>query len=122
MFSRTVSSLHRSCGLEVHRFDLHQREILLAFMWRTHLPADGVAGLQVELANLRRRDIDVVGTGKVVVVGGAKESVTIGEDFQHTFGEDVSFLLALRLEDLEDQVLLAQAAGAGQIELARDLG
>jgi hypothetical protein len=34
----------------------------------------------------------------------------------------VAFFLALRLEDLEDQVLLAQAAGARKVELTSDLG
>ena len=38
--------------LEVNGFDLHQREVFLAFVRRTNLAADGVAGFQVELANL----------------------------------------------------------------------
>ena len=108
--------------LEVDRFDLHQREILLALVRRTHLAADGVAGLQVELADLRRRNVNVVGTGQVVVIGRAEEAVAVGQDFQHAFGEDVAFFFALGLQDLEDQVLLAQAAGAGQIEVPGDLG
>src|SRR5437879_5921663 len=41
-------------------------------MGRTDLTADGVAGLEVELADLRRRDVDVVGAGEVVVVGRAQ--------------------------------------------------
>src|SRR5439155_11948046 len=61
-------------------------------------------------------------TRQIVVIGGAKESVTVGQDFKHAFGEDVPFFFALGLEDLEDQVLLAQAAGAGQIQRSGDLG
>ena len=102
--------------LEVDGFDLDQREVFFAFMRRTDLAADGVAGLQVELADLRGRDVNVIRAGQVVVVGRAQETVAIRQDFQHAFGEDVSFFFALGLQDLEDQVLLAQAAGAGEVE------
>jgi len=34
----------------------------------------------------------------------------------------VAFLFALRLQDFEDEVLLAQAARTGEVELASDLG
>jgi hypothetical protein len=34
----------------------------------------------------------------------------------------VAFLFALRLEDFEDQVLLAQAAGSRDLQGARDAG
>ncbi len=69
---------------------------------RTDLSADGVAGFQVELADLRGRDINVVGTGQVVVIGRAQESVAVGQDFEDAFGEDVAFFFALGLEDFED--------------------
>ena len=107
--------------LEVDRLDLHQREVLLALMRRTNVAADRVAGLQVELADLRRRDVDVVGTGQVVVVRRAQEAVAVGQDLEHAFGEDVPFFFALRLQNLEDQVLLAQTAGAGNVEATRKL-
>src|SRR6185437_5985567 len=80
----------------------------------------GVAGLEVEFSDLRRRDVNVVGARQVVVVGRAQESITVRQDFQNTFGEDVAFLFALRLEDFEDQVLLAHAARAGEVQRARD--
>ncbi len=106
--------------LEVDGFDLDQREVFFAFVGRTDVAADGVAGLQVKLADLRGGDVDVVGAGEVVVIRGAQEAVAIGKDFQYAFGEDVPFFFALRLQDLEDQVLLAQAAGAGDFKGARD--
>ena len=62
------------------------------------------------------------GPGQIVVVRRAQEAVAVGQDFQHAFGEDVAFFFALRLEDLEDQVLLAQSAGAGQVQRSGDLG
>src|SRR5438445_659418 len=60
---------------EVDRFNLDQCEVFLAFVWRTNLSADGVAGLEIKLANLRRGDVNVVGAGQIVVVGGAEETV-----------------------------------------------
>ena len=107
--------------LEVDGLDLDQREVLLAFVRRAHVAADGVAGLQVELADLRGRDVDVVGAGQIVVVGRAEEAVAVGQDLEHAFGEDVAFFFALGLKNLEDQVLLAEAAGAGDVEAARKL-
>ena len=46
--------------LEVDRVDFDQREVALAFLGRADLAGDGVAGAQVEAADLRRRDVDVV--------------------------------------------------------------
>ena len=108
--------------LEVDRFDLDEREVFLALVRRTHLAADGVASLEIELADLGGRDVDVVRSGKVVVIRRAEEAVAVGQDFQYALGKDVAFLFALRLEDLEDQILLAQAAGPGQIQRSGDLG
>ena len=104
--------------LEVDGFDLDQGEVLLAFVRRAHVAGDGVAGLEVELADLRGRDVDVVRAGQVVVVGRAQEAVAVGQDFEHAFGEDVAFFFALGLKNLEDEVLLAEAAGAGDVEAA----
>ena len=91
-------------------------------MRRPHLAADSIAGLQVKLTDLRRRDVNVVGTGKVVVIRRAQEAVAVGQDFQHALGEDMALFFALGLKNLEDQVLLAQAAGAGQLQGPSDLG
>ena len=107
--------------LEVDRLDLDQREVALAFLRRPDLARDGVAGLQVELADLRRRDVDVVGAGQVVVVRRAQEAEAVGQHFEHAFGEDEAALLGLRLEDLEDQLLLAHAGRAGDVQVLGDL-
>ena len=47
------------------------------------------------------------GPGQVVVIRGAQKSESVRQAFQHAFGEDQSALLGLRLQDLEDQFLLA---------------
>ena len=84
------------------------------------IAADGIAGFEIEFANLRRRDIDVVGAGQVIVVRRTKKSIAIGQDFEHAFGKDVAFFFALGLKDLEDQVLFAEAAGARDFQGARN--
>ena len=47
--------------LEVDRLDLDQREIALALFRRTDLARDGVPCAEVEFADLRRADVNVVG-------------------------------------------------------------
>jgi hypothetical protein len=86
------------------------------------LATDGVAGFQIKFADLRRRDVNVVGAGQVVVIGRAQEALAVGKDLQYTFSEDVSFFFTLRLQDLEDEILFAESAGAGQLQGSGDLG
>ena len=62
------------------------------------------------------------GPGQVVVVGRAQEAEPVGQHFEHAFREDEPALLGLRLEDLEDQLLLAHAGGAGDVQVLGDLG
>ncbi len=101
---------------EVNGFDLHQREVFFALMRRTNLAADGIAGLQIEFADLRRRHVNVVRTRQVVVIGRAEESVAIGQDFQYAFRKNVALFFALCLKDLKNKVLLAQTAGSGEVQ------
>ena len=108
--------------LEVDRLDLDQREVALALLRLPDLAADRVAGLQVELANLRGGDVDVVGTGQVVVVGRAEEAEAVGQRLEHPFREEVAALLGAAAEDLEDQLLLAHPGGAGHVQRLGDLG
>ena len=106
---------------EIDRFDFNQREVALAVFRRANLAGNGVAGAQVEFADLRRRDVDIVRAGEVVVFGRAEETETVGEAFENALGEDEAVLFGLSAEDLEDQFLLAHAGGAGDIELLGDL-
>ena len=79
-------------------------------------------GAQVELADLRGRDVDVVGPGQVAVLGGAQEAEPVGQDLQHALGEDEAFLLRLRAQDLEDQLLLLHGGRARDLQRLRHLG
>jgi hypothetical protein len=67
--------------------------------------------VQVEAADLRGADVDVVGAREVGGVRGAQEAEAVGQDFQRAVAEDRFALLRLALEQREDQVLLAHAAG-----------
>ena len=78
-------------------------------------------GAQVETADLRRRDVNVVGPGKVVVFGRAQEAEAVGQAFQHAFGEDESALFRLHLQDLENQLLFAEPGEALNIQILGDL-
>src|SRR5262252_1858576 len=51
---------------EIDRIDLEQGEIALSFFRRANMSLDGVAGAQTETANLTRRYVYVVRSGKIV--------------------------------------------------------
>ena len=105
---------------EVDGFDLDEGEIALAVLGRTHLAGDGVAGAQIELANLRRRDVDIVRARQIVVFRGAQKAEAVRQAFQDAFAEDEAVLLGLRAQDLKNQLLLAHAAGAGDRQFLGD--
>src|SRR5580692_4049862 len=89
-------------------------------MGRPDIAADRVASLEVKLADLRGRDVDIVRAGQVVVVRRAKKAVAVRQNLEDAFGKNVAFLFTLGLKDLEDQILLAKAAGARYFQGARD--
>ena len=107
--------------LEVDRVYFDEREITLAFLGRADLSGDRVAGPQIEAADLRRRDIHVVRARQIVVLGRAQESESVRQAFQHAFRKNEPALLRLRLQDLEDQFLLAQARRSGDAQILGDL-
>ena len=106
---------------KVDRVYFDQREVAFAFFRRPDLAGDGVAGAQVETADLRGRDVDVVRAGQIVVLRRAQEAEAVGQAFQYAFGEDKSALFGLRLENLEDEFLLAQTGGARNVQILGDL-
>src|SRR5262249_27525281 len=108
--------------LKVHGFDFDQREVALAVLGRPDLSGDSVAGAQVELADLRRRDVDVVWAGEVVVLRRAEEAEAVRKALEDAFRKDETALFGLRAENLENELLFAHTAGAGDVELLGDLG
>ena len=107
--------------LEVDGVHLDQREVALAFLGRADLAGDGVAGAEIEAADLRGRDVDVVGAGQIVILGRAQEAESVGQAFEHAFREDQAALFGLRLQDLEDQFLFAQTGGSADAQILGDL-
>ena len=61
------------------------------------------------------------GPGQVVVVGRAQEAEAVGQDLEHALAVDEAVLLGLRLQDGEDQLLLAHRRRALDVEVAREL-
>ena len=115
--------LARAVGLLVVDLrDAEQSEVALALLGWADLTGDDVAGPEVEALHLRRGDVDVVGPGQVVVVRRPQKPEAVGQDLEHALGKDGSGARRLRLEDAEDQFLLAHGRGALDVKLACHLG
>ena len=97
--------------LEVDRVDLQQREIALALLGAADQAFDRVAGAQAEAADLRGRDVDVVGAGEVVGIGRAQEAEAVLQHLDDAFADDLDVARRELLEDREHQLLLAQGGG-----------
>ena len=107
--------------LAVDLVDLHQREIALAVLRRADFAFDGVAGVQVEAADLRRRDVDVVRAGQVRSLRRPQEAEAVRQHLQHAVAEDLLAPLRLALEDGEHQFLFAEPVGALDLQGERHL-
>jgi len=107
--------------VEIDFADLEQREVTLAIFGRTDQPRDGVAGAQIETPNLRRADVDVIRAGKVRTVGRAQEAEAVLQDLEHAVTVDVLALARMRLQQAEDDVLLARAGHVLDAERTRHL-
>jgi hypothetical protein len=101
--------------LAVDLVDLHQREVALAVLGRADLALDGIARVQVEAPDLRRRHVDVVRAREVRRVGRAQEAEAVLQDFEGSVAEDRFALLRVALQQREDELLLAQSIGAFEL-------
>ncbi|MNQ54555.1 hypothetical protein D3C85_686240 [compost metagenome] len=104
-------------AIVVDRVDLEQGEVTLAFFRRADLANDGVAGTQVEAADLARRDVNVVGAGQVGSVRGAEEAETVLENLQHAITGDFLTAFSVFFQQRENHVLLARTSHAFQAHL-----
>ena len=93
--------------LEIDRIDLKQREIALPFLGTANQPFHRIAGAQAEPADLRRRNINVVGTGQIIRIGRAKEAEAILQDFDDAFANDFDVAARQLFQNREHQLLLA---------------
>src|SRR5690606_7864260 len=96
--------------------------VALALLGRPDLAGHGVAGAQVEAADLRGRDVDVICPGQVVVIRGTQKTEAVGQDLDDALGRDLATSFALTLEDGKDELLPPQAADALDAELVGQLG
>src|SRR6516162_4897663 len=105
--------------VEVDLTHLEQREIALAILRRPDQPRDRVAGTQIEAPDLTRAHIDVIGTREIRAIRRAEEAETVLQDLEHAVAVDVLAVPGVRLEDRENDVLLARA---GQVLEPHGLG
>ena len=65
--------------LVVDRLDAQEGEIPLVLLRRPDLAGNRGPRLQAEAANLAGRDINVVGAGKIMIIGAAQEAEAVGQ-------------------------------------------
>ena len=96
--------------VEIDGVDLEQSEIALALFRAPDLAFDRVAGAQSESADLRGRDVDVVGAGEIIRVGRAQEAEAVLQHLDHARAGDVDVTGGQLLQDREHELLLAHGA------------
>ncbi len=96
--------------LEIDGVDLEQGEIALAVLRAPDLAFDGVAGAEAEAADLRRRDVDVVGAGEIVGVGRAQEAEAVLQHLDHAGAGDLDIAGRQLFQNREHELLLAHGA------------
>ena len=87
----------------------HQSEIALTVFGCAHAAFDGVAGVQIEAANLAGADVNVVRAGQIRSVWAAQEAKAIRQDFQSTFASEAFPFFHQGAHDGKNQILFAQA-------------
>src|SRR5579862_10340 len=103
--------------LEIERVDLEQGKIALAFLGAADMAVDSIAGAQAETADLRRRNIDIVGAGQVIRFRRSKKAEAVGKHLDDAFTDDIGLPRGKLLEDAEHQLLFAHGRGILDLEL-----
>ena len=71
--------------LKVYSFNLDQGKVTLALLGRADLTGYSITGLQIELPDLRRGDIDIIRSRQVVVIRRTEKSESLRQAFQNSF-------------------------------------
>ena len=95
-------------ALEINRRNLQQREIAFTVFRRADLAFHRVACAQRKAPDLRRGDIDIVGTRQIVCFRRTQEAETVRQHFNDAFADNVDALLGILFEDREHHVLGAE--------------
>src|SRR5262245_9859586 len=96
--------------VEIDSVHFEEREIALALFRASDLAFDRVAGAQPEAADLRRRDVDVVGAGEIIRVGRAQKAEAVLQHLDHAGPGDVDITGGQLLQNREHELLLAHGA------------
>ena len=97
--------------IAVDGVEADKREIALVVFRHAHAAFDGIAGVQIEAADLRRRNINIVRTGKVRSICAAQETEAVGQDFKRTGTGKADILLHHLADDGKNKVLFAETVG-----------
>ena len=106
----------------VDGLDLEQGEVALRFLGLPYLSGNRIARSQVEPADLRRRHIDIVRPGQVVVARRSQKPESVRQDLQRTHAVNRPVFLDLGLQQGKNQFLLAHTGCPFDFELLRHLG
>ena len=110
----------RRVGVDaVDAVDAEQAPVLLAVTRGADDAGDAIADAQAGAAHLAGRDVDVVRAGQQAVA--AHEAVALVDDVEDAGRVDLAGVLGLTLEDLVDEIVLADAGRGIELELAPDL-
>lgn len=109
----------RRFAVDLVYFD--QCEIAFAIFRGPYLALDRIAGVQVETADLRRGDVNVVGGRHVAGVGRAQEAEAVRQHFQGAVAKNLFAGLGAFFQDSEHQLLFAQAGCVVNVKTDRHL-
>ena len=116
-FSKKGRRLAASGSRPLTVFHLEQAVVLLVVARGANLPGDVVAGAEGETPQVGLRDVDVVRAGEQGLAPEEAVVAVVG-DLEETAGEEVSVALGLGLEEVEDEVALAQGGGIADAKVA----
>ena len=111
--------LDRFGRLRVDLVDLHQREVALAVLRGADFAFDRVTGVQIETADLRRADVDVIRAGQIRRFRRAQKTEAVGQHFKRAVTENRFPLFRLLFQDGKHQLLFAHALGVINLQLSR---
>ena len=103
--------------VEIDLDDADEAEIALAVLGAADLALDRVAGPEAEFPDLVGGDVDVVGAGQIIGIGGAQEAEAVLQHLDRALAHDLVAGFGADLEDGEHQLLLAQRRGALDAQL-----
>ena len=101
--------------------DFDQCEIAFAIFRGPYLALDRIAGVQIEAADLRRGDVNVVGGRHVAGVRRAQEAEAVRQHFQGAVAKNLFAGLGAFFQDSEHQLLFAQAGCVVNVKTDRHL-